>query len=716
MLHMKIFTIIIFLLYIQLAASAQCNYLASFASDVDGSISPALSSNGKLFFSAVDSLHGRELWVTDGTTAGTHIVKDINPGIASGVNFYFRYHAYDFKGILFFQADNGNGTALWRSDGTKAGTWLVADMYIDNQDHYLSNFASTDSVLYFTADGETLWRSNGTAAGTRSLGYFTIVRELTTFRNNLYFSAASGNAGEELWKSNGANGNTALLKDINGVYGTSLPNHFHATSNALYFMATTSAGCELWKTTGSESGTQMVKDINPGNQDGVPGFYWYGNMSHIGNTVFFTANDGANGSQMWKSDGTDTGTVRVSYLAPGVSQYCDYPVVNKKVFYYTDEDSSSYRQYDPVTNATSVTGYPHYAYYPQTFLGSYLFYAGQDSMYGAEMWHSAGTPASTGRIQEISLVDNFYNKYLPGPNRIVGTTGSKLIFTVGRDPFRTGTPLYSYDTALAYTALAPSVLIPVALPYNRMHLVWKRINNASEYEVRYHSATGSWIKLKTALSYSGFKLDPGETYSLQVRAYCNNTWTNWSKEVIYSPSSVYHSYALNILADRAVDASTMHIYWLKSPEISKLQLRYRLADSSTWTKLSNSSGLVTLSNLLPSSFYYYEYRAYSSGYWGTWSGLYFYTPAATTIMAEKQAIKKDALQLVVWPNPTISKIHIQSKVPAGAYYTTTDALGNVLQTGTLKTNDIVLPASKKGLLTITVYKYDFTGSAKVLKF
>lgn len=191
--------------------------------------------------------------------------------------------------------------------------------------------------------------------------------------------------------------------------------------------------------------------------------------------------------------------------------------------------------------------------------------------------------------------------------------------------------------------------------------------------------------------------------------------TNWSKKITYSASNIHHDYTANILADRAADAATMRIYWLKTPEVTKINLRYRLAGTSTWIKVSNSNGLVTLSNLLPSSFYYYEYRAYTSGYWGAWSGLYFYTPAAAMPTAEKQGIIKDVLQLVASPNPTTGKIYIQSKMPAGAFYSITDAEGNGLQTGILKTNVIVLPAYKKGLLTVTIYKDDFKQSAKILK-
>jgi len=89
-----------------------------------------INVGGTLFFSADDGINGRELWKSDGTAAGTVMVEDINPGpatcfpsgIASG-------SLTAMCGTLFFSADDGtHGRELWKSDGTTAGTVLVKDI------------------------------------------------------------------------------------------------------------------------------------------------------------------------------------------------------------------------------------------------------------------------------------------------------------------------------------------------------------------------------------------------------------------------------------------------------------------------------------------------------------------------------------------------------------------------------------------------------------
>ena len=161
------------------------------------------------------------MWRSDGTTAGTVLVADINP------SFYYQgYGSYPGyltvgNGILYFSADDGGeaGRELWRSDGTTAGTALVKDIYpgmsLDPNTGYdtpnASNPAGLTSVnglLFFSARADTgteLWQSDGTAAGTVLVADINPGSAsaapvgLTAVNGTLYFSADDGAHGTELW-------------------------------------------------------------------------------------------------------------------------------------------------------------------------------------------------------------------------------------------------------------------------------------------------------------------------------------------------------------------------------------------------------------------------------------------------------------------------------------------------------------------------------------
>jgi len=86
----------------------------------DASIDP-----NDFYFGANDGLHGEELWKTDGSEAGTVLIKDINPGLGDGAG----YLQCPMNGKLFFAAfDETHGFELWKTDGTEAGTRLVKDI------------------------------------------------------------------------------------------------------------------------------------------------------------------------------------------------------------------------------------------------------------------------------------------------------------------------------------------------------------------------------------------------------------------------------------------------------------------------------------------------------------------------------------------------------------------------------------------------------------
>ena len=120
--------------------------------------------NGTLFFSASDGVLGFELWKSDGTAAGTAMVKDISP--PNAVNGVFASSnpssLTNVNGTWFFGANDGsNGVELWQSDGTAAGTVMVANINPGGAYSSPSNLTNVNGTLFFTANdgthGTELW-------------------------------------------------------------------------------------------------------------------------------------------------------------------------------------------------------------------------------------------------------------------------------------------------------------------------------------------------------------------------------------------------------------------------------------------------------------------------------------------------------------------------------------------------------------------------------
>ncbi len=285
---------------------------------------------GRLFFTASDGVHGDELWTSDGTKAGTVLVKDIKPGARDGG--YGPSSLTAVGGKLFFTADDGtHGPELWTSDGTRAGTVLVKDIRPGGaaDDSYAPDYlTAVGGKLFFTADdgthGPELWTSDGTRAGT------VLVKDikttgprdeeygpsyLTAVGGKLFFTADDGIHGSELWTSDGSKAGTVLVKDINPTpraeydYG---PSDLTDVAGTLYFATDDGThGNELWTSNGTEAGTVLVKDIHPDAYDSAP----Y-SLTDVGGRLFFSARDGVHGRELWTSNGTEAGTVLVKDVRP----------------------------------------------------------------------------------------------------------------------------------------------------------------------------------------------------------------------------------------------------------------------------------------------------------------------------------------------------------------------------------------------------------------
>ena len=118
-----------------------------------------ISSGDSLYFTATDAAHGKELWFSDLTSAGTHIIQDFTPG-PNGSNISL--DKVDNAGLAYFKI----GDVLWRTDGTSANTFAVTvpGQVITN----LPVQVVGDSVIFdgLENDGHHLRKSDGTLAGT----------------------------------------------------------------------------------------------------------------------------------------------------------------------------------------------------------------------------------------------------------------------------------------------------------------------------------------------------------------------------------------------------------------------------------------------------------------------------------------------------------------------------------------------------------------------
>ena len=108
---------------------------------------------GRVYFRASDEAHGEELWSTDGTRAGTALVADVAPGPASSSPNGLTAAA----GRLVFAADDGvRGIEPWSSDGTANGTRAFGDIGPGGFSSWPSGFTVAGRLLFFAADdGET---------------------------------------------------------------------------------------------------------------------------------------------------------------------------------------------------------------------------------------------------------------------------------------------------------------------------------------------------------------------------------------------------------------------------------------------------------------------------------------------------------------------------------------------------------------------------------
>ena len=285
-----------------------------------------------LFFAARDETGSRQqLWKSDGTDAGTVIVEHFTHNLnvdaafqnltAVGNTLYFTFDDSDIQ-------DGDHGRELWKSDGTEAGTEMVIDLIDGAESSTPELLTNVDGTLYFVAGvaagNPQLWKTGGTLATTEVVHQFYAYHpsqylafysftSLTNVDGTLFFF--DGPFGRELWKANSTTG-AMLVAEIFPL-GSGLQHTEVAAAGGLFYFQhiTQETGLELWKSDGTLAGTTIVKDIAPESVE--LGHSYPTHLTNIGGTLYFSANDHVNGYELWRTDGTALGTRRVAHLAAG---------------------------------------------------------------------------------------------------------------------------------------------------------------------------------------------------------------------------------------------------------------------------------------------------------------------------------------------------------------------------------------------------------------
>ena len=353
-----------------------------------GTFQQLTQSGSELYSIAADAGHGKELHHTNGSPYFCG-AEDLNVGLVDAFDGNQR------SGLLLPHQGGVLMVARWNSEGSSklfrydpgTGIQLVKPF--------------SGGWDYVDVDG---------------LGLQLAVRPRLTALNDsiVLFAVSTNNEGLELWRTNGTNAGTYMVKDIVPGAGDSDPRDLHVHQGLLYFTARTAAnGREIWRSDGTEAGTALFMEIEPGpgdafeNEAPVPDTWAH--FTSMGDTLFFTAFDSNNGQCLWRSDGTVVGSEPIHCVMTSITTplFRDAMIVHEHELWFNlgriwKSDGSSAGTVEVAPGSPWIMN----PFEPMVSWNGDVYYGGRDLGYTSfGLCRSDGTPGGTDMVYPVIDLD-----------------------------------------------------------------------------------------------------------------------------------------------------------------------------------------------------------------------------------------------------------------------------------------------------------------------